>query len=226
MKKFIFIMFSFLISSSFCFSQNDTHEEFARHVVHSLYNDGQISDNAKIEEIFEILRQKGIEPAGGFQKGKILDVEESVQLFGKLISEQKETKIKTIKAVASEYINRITFLKINGKVLVDSKGNNKWKKAKVNMQIKEGAIIKTKNNSEALLQIGTIGNVFLKENCVLDLAKMRLLKDGINENVHLHLAKGKMIVNVQGMSKKSNFQTSIPSALVAVRGTIYEICAE
>lgn len=222
-KLYFSLMVCFLIP---VFSENLTHEKFARHVMTYFADESDFPKTSELTDCFNYLEKKGIVPEGGFGKQKIISVEESVQLFGKLLSVNQNTKRQMDKRIDQHFKNRVTILKLQGDVLVKLKNKADWISASKDLQLKEGDLIKTALDSWTHLRIGTLGTVLLKENSFLDLSTMKLKKDGVNEDIHLHLNKGKLLVNVQGMSKQSEFKTSTPSTIVAVRGTIYEVVAD
>lgn len=228
MKRKIFIVVITLILTV-CFTNISTfadtkyHETFARHVVQFILNKDQIPEGADENYFFNLLEKHGIQPEGGFQKGKKMDIEESILLLGMALADNHTSNKLLEKSQISNYLNRATIIGLQGDVYVKSFSKDEWQKAELNMQLSQSEKIKTGRNSYAQLKVGISGYALLKENSLLDITKMMLKSDGMHENIHLHLDEGRMLINVQGKDKKSSFNTSIPSTLVAVRGTIYEI---
>lgn len=227
MKKAIicFLIVSYCLIAFCKTSSTATHEAFARNVVEFIDNQ-DIHQNETHEYYFNLLRKEGIEPKGGFQEGRELDVEESIQLLGNLIAKEKQNEKKLDATLVLKYRNRVTLLQIKGKVQIKLENDEKWINASVDSALTESTLLKTSKDSWAKLKIGMLGYILLREDSLLDLRKLRVKKNGIDEDIFLHLDQGKMLVNVQGMSKQSDFNTSTPSTLVAVRGTIYEVSAD
>lgn len=211
--------------SFFIYAEELTHEQFAGHVVSFLGKENEISKNLYPQSYFDYLTACGVEPRGGFKQGKIMDIEESISLFNFAISQNKTLKDSIMTKIDQKIRNKVIIVKIIGDVFVQQVENGKWERVIEKARFTAGNKIKTGKDSSVYLRIGTLGNVVLKSDSVLDISKMTVKKDGKNEDIHLHLSKGNALVNVQGMSKKSSFKTSTPSTVVAVRGTIYELSA-
>ena len=129
-----------MLFSNVVFATQTTHDHFARHVAEFLLTEDELK-NSTVEDCFNLLRENGIEPKGGFKKGKKIDVEESIQLFGKLITKDKNYKLIKKSSISSIYKNKVTVLKLQGKVYFKNNPEDKWEKANENIDLSKSAMI-------------------------------------------------------------------------------------
>lgn len=226
MRSFLFLFLFVYIMCFNLFAGTLTHENFARHIVTYIDSQSSILPNTPIEDVFDFLKNKGVEPVGGFETGKTMSIEESVKILGEFLANNDQTKTDVHKRIDHYVKNRVILIQSKGDLYYKDNENSEWKKVNSDSKFNENGSIKTGEQSWAHLRIGTLGNILLKENSVLELSEMTLIQKNQKEDIHLHLSQGRMVVNVHGMDKQSSLKTSTPSTIVSVRGTIFEITAE
>jgi len=107
-----------------------------------------------------------------------------------------------------------------GKVEVQSGGIGDWAKAKPNLPVKEGDIIRTLAKSRCEITLVGGGKVRIGENAelVLNAASVKPMEKNFNAS----LKKGNIWVSAKAaFGEKKNVSVRMPTAVAAIRGTKY-----
>ena len=107
-----------------------------------------------------------------------------------------------------------------GKVEVQSGGTGDWAKAKPNLPVKEGDIIRTLAKSRCEITLVGGGKVRIGENAelVLNAASVKPMEKNFNAS----LKKGNIWVSAKAaFGEKKNVSVRMPTAVAAIRGTKY-----
>ena len=101
-------------------------------------------------------------------------------------------------------------------------GEGEWQQAMFGQKLKGGDQIKTAEESRAELTLGNGSVVRIGEKTVYTLLELSSSDDG--STVKSQLSMGKVWSNVKKMTKKkSEFKIRTPTAIAAIRGTIYDM---
>ena len=117
---------------------------------------------------------------------------------------------------------------IQGEVLVRLQKAKIWQPAETGMVLNEGDIIKTKDNSTAVIHVmdgeQQAAMVDIKKNSQLMIAELRTDKKNLVEHTLLDLAIGKILVTARKLhEKKSKFEIKTPTSIVGIRGTTFTV---
>lgn len=197
-----------------------TQGEFAVRLAKALSLDSGLTDSSPAESYIERLKEKDIEPEGGFQPSKIITKEEKAQLITKAF--QLETPVEE-KPKGVFYRDKAVIVYIEGDVQVRFGGKEEWVKAEKDMKLSENDSIRTGPKSLVDLNVGVAGRVRIKENTELLLKTLSTQAETKRETVCLYLAMGEMIVDVNKVGPDSTFLTTTPTTTVGVRGTVYSV---
>lgn len=107
--------------------------------------------------------------------------------------------------------------------------NQPWKPATVGMVVNQAAVIRTKANSQATLNLdgGDTATVIVKENSQMMLADMTQNKAEGSQKTMLDLALGQILIKAKKIhSEKTSFEVKTPTSIVAVRGTTFSVAVE
>ena len=130
---------------------------------------------------------------------------------------------------AAETKRTATVLEIKGKV--DTRSPDKpWTAAQVGMTLNEKDVIRTKNDSFAvikLLGVAETATVEIKQNSQLMLAELiQDAKKGTQKTL-LDLALGEILIKAQKLHQRnSKFEVKTPTSVVGVRGTTFSVSVE
>ncbi|MBN3039362.1 MAG: FecR domain-containing protein [Candidatus Omnitrophica bacterium] len=122
------------------------------------------------------------------------------------------------------YVNQpATINRVVGDVEYYSKDTNLWQEATADIQLNEGDQIRTGIGAKAelLLQDGSF--IRLKENSSLAIIRARKQTDNDATLYNLDLRVGEIMLELQELSKGSEFKVKTPTAVAAVRGTTYYV---
>ena len=123
----------------------------------------------------------------------------------------------------SDSVGKVTFPM--GNVLLLSKGETQFKKVTFNMDVRNGDKIETKKDSRCEITYND-GSVVRIDELSVYLVEKAEIKDK-EKKVESKLAIGKLWANVKKLfSKNDSWKLHSPSAVVAVRGTVYRMNAE
>ena len=129
-------------------------------------------------------------------------------------------------AAESENVGTINFvLGGPGDVMIKHKDRDEWGSVTLKMDVTEGDILKT--NAESRVEIKLLDDSLLRigEKTELEITLALVRKD--SKKIKSTLKKGKIWANVTKLSGASDeFQIKAPTAVCAVRGTIYRINAD
>ena len=118
---------------------------------------------------------------------------------------------------------------ITGPVEVQRKGQSAWVPAVVGMQLAERDEIRAHAGGSAVLDLPDGSTLFVAENSRLVVAKLEVDPQNNSRRALFHLVVGKVRAVVAEAaitlvrSRQSNFAISTPTAVAAVRGTLYEV---
>ena len=116
-----------------------------------------------------------------------------------------------------------TINKVVGEVECYSKDTNLWQKAAPEIQLTEGDKIKTAIGAKAELILQDDSFIRLKENSTLEIIKARKETDTDATQYDLDLRVGEIMLDLQELTKGSEFKVQTPTAVAAVRGTTYYV---
>jgi hypothetical protein len=122
-------------------------------------------------------------------------------------------------------VGRITFM-LGGadQIQVQHKDDSLWNAAKLNNPVYEGDIVKTSQECRCEVRLNDGGIVRIGEKSVFQFTSAALQK---NQNAKSELKQGQVWANLSHRkSKQKGFQIKTPTAVCAVRGTIYRIDAD
>ncbi|MDZ7337085.1 MAG: FecR domain-containing protein [candidate division KSB1 bacterium] len=122
-------------------------------------------------------------------------------------------------------IGTITFL-VGGTndVMVRHRDSTTWVPAKLKMDLFEGDVVRTAKESRVEVTLLDKSLLRIGEQSEFVLTTATLTKK--SRKVQSELSKGKLWVNITEASGSRNFQVKAPTAVCAVRGTIYRVEAD
>lgn len=121
-----------------------------------------------------------------------------------------------------------TIIEVEGTVEVKAAKQN-WVPAKVDMVLNAGDVIRTMDNSLAVLKLNGIetATVEVKKNSQMRIAELGVNKDNKSQTTMLDLALGDILIKAQKLhSEKSKFEVKTPTSIVGVRGTTFSVSVE
>lgn len=129
-------------------------------------------------------------------------------------------------ARAAEKVGSVTFIVgVTGDVQVKRTGNNDWQNAKLNMDVLGDDLIRTKKESRCEITLLDKSVLRIGEQTEFQLTSANITRN--QKNVKGVLSKGKIWSNVTRLrSQREEFQIKTPTAVCAVRGTVYRIDAD
>lgn len=116
-------------------------------------------------------------------------------------------------------IAKITFY--TGDVRTQPPKKDDWKKAIFQQPLANGEKVKTEDESRAEIGFSDGSIIRIDGNSSLDIVDAK--KDKSGQQVEAKVWSGKVWANVNKMSKKSKFELESPTAVAAVRGTVYRM---
>ncbi|HBE73642.1 MAG TPA: hypothetical protein DDW31_06115 [candidate division Zixibacteria bacterium] len=116
-------------------------------------------------------------------------------------------------------IAKITFY--TGEVKTQPPKKDDWKKAIFQQPLANGEKIKTWDQSRAEIGFSDGSIIRIDGNSSLDIVDAK--KDKAGQQVEAKVWSGKVWANVNKMSKKSKFELESPTAVAAIRGTVYRM---
>lgn len=116
-------------------------------------------------------------------------------------------------------IAKITFY--TGDVRTQPPKKDDWKKAIFQQPLANGEKVKTEDQSRAEIGFSDGSIIRIDGNSSLDIVDAK--KDKSGQQVEAKVWSGKVWANVNKMSKKSKFELESPTAVAAVRGTVYRM---
>lgn len=117
-------------------------------------------------------------------------------------------------------IAKITFY--TGEVQVQKPQKEAWDKALFNQPLNSGQKVKTQDESRAEIGFADGSIIRIDSNSKLDIIDAKKDKGGA-QTATAKVWSGKVWANVNKMSKKTKFQIESPTAVAAVRGTVYRM---
>jgi len=117
-------------------------------------------------------------------------------------------------------IAKITFY--TGEVQVQKPMKDDWGKALFNQPLLSGQKVKTQDESRAEIGFADGSIIRIDSNSKLDIVDAKKEKSGA-QTATAKVWSGKVWANVNKMSKKTKFQIESPTAVAAVRGTVYRM---
>jgi len=121
---------------------------------------------------------------------------------------------------AASSIAKITFY--TGQVQVQKPMKEDWSKAIFNQNLLSGQKVKTQDESRAEIGFADGSILRIDSNSKLDIVDVKKEKSG-SQKATAKVWSGKVWANVNKMSKKTKFQLESPTAVAAVRGTVYRM---
>ena len=106
----------------------------------------------------------------------------------------------------------------------------RWEPAMSDMLLHQGDMIRTRENSTAVLALngsGTTATINLEENSQLAITQLLENPAEASETTLLDLAMGKVLIHAKKLdTEKSRFEVKTPTSIVGVRGTIFSVAVE
>lgn len=198
-----------------------TQGEFVIRLVRGLGWDSGFTNSTDISLYIKRLKDKGIKLADGFKADKIITKDDRALLVSKALA--LEIRSGKLEEVNQRIRDRAVIIHLEGDVWVRCGDSPKWIPAKQGMRLSGKDYIRTGPNSQANLSVGISGRVRIKENTELFLKNLSTEVGDKSETVCLYLAMGEMTVDVKRLNEDSTFITETQTALIGVRGTIYNI---
>ncbi|MBC7188301.1 MAG: FecR domain-containing protein [Calditrichaeota bacterium] len=122
-------------------------------------------------------------------------------------------------------IGTITFLVGNATdITVRHQASNEWLPANLKMELYEGDVIRTAKESRAEITLFDKSILRIGEQTELELNKATIAKKA--KEIQSNLNKGKLWANIAQAGGTRTFQVKAPTAVCAVRGTVYRIDAD
>jgi hypothetical protein len=123
----------------------------------------------------------------------------------------------------SAVVGKVTFPL--GNILILSKSETRFRKVTINMEIKNGDKIETKKESRCEITYNDGSVVRIDELSIYTVEKAEITSQ--EKKVESKLSLGKLWANVKKLfAKTDSWKLHSPSAVVAVRGTVYRMNAE
>ncbi len=119
-------------------------------------------------------------------------------------------------------IGKITFL-LGGPqdVLLKHKNQENWQPAKMNMAIYQADMLQSKEESRCEVKLRDGGVIRIGENTYFEFTNSIIKEKKLNTRTVLK--RGKIWANLSKRKGKSDFQIKAPTAVCAVRGTIFRV---
>lgn len=132
---------------------------------------------------------------------------------------------------AEETKRTATIISFEGKVDVQREGDIKWIPGKEGMVLNEGDVVRTKENSRAVLELtgiaGEEATVEMEENSLLMLTELIMDEEKKSHKTFLDLAVGRILIKAKEMrSEESDFEVKTPTSVVGIRGTVFAVEVE
>jgi len=118
---------------------------------------------------------------------------------------------------------------LTGQVEVQKKGDTQWVPAIVGGRLAEGDNIRAHAGASAVLDLPDGSTIFVAENSRIAVTKLEFDQQNQGRQAFFHLVVGKVraVVSQAAISlvkaRQSNFAISTPTAVAAVRGTVYVV---
>lgn len=132
-------------------------------------------------------------------------------------------------AIAADSPRIAKVLEMEGSVEVKS-ASGSWMPAAIDMELKQGDMIRTKASSFALLNVDGMAQtatVEVKQNSELTLAELTADVEARSQSTLLDLALGEVLIKAKKLhSDKSKFEVKTPTSIVGVRGTTFSVAVE
>jgi hypothetical protein len=132
-------------------------------------------------------------------------------------------------APAQQQAGSAEFKRVVGRVEVLKKGQAQWLPAVVGAKLVEGDDIRAFASASAELALPDGSTVLLAENSRLLVSKLDYNPQDQSRTMLLHLVVGKVLASVTHATlslirtRQSNFAITTPTAVAAVRGTLFEV---
>ena len=122
----------------------------------------------------------------------------------------------------SQSIGKISFI-LGGQddIAIQRAGKSDWQNARIYSSIYNGDQITTKDESRCETKLNDKSIIRIGENTTFSFAANQLEK-----NISAEIKTGRVWANISKLSIRNNFQVRTPTAVCAVRGTIYRIDAD
>jgi len=131
-----------------------------------------------------------------------------------------------INVFAAETGRQAKIINVKGDVIVKKSGQESWIPAKIDMIMTQGDVIKTGNESNALLDLGGSGTAEINPNSQLSLAQIAQDTTG-NKKTLLDLAVGEVFIKAEKLrTTEEKFEVKTPTSIVGVRGTKFSVKVE
>ncbi|MDD5428891.1 MAG: FecR domain-containing protein [Candidatus Omnitrophica bacterium] len=128
---------------------------------------------------------------------------------------------------AAETVRQAKVMSTSGDTMLKKAGESLWLPAKTDMIVNQGDTIKTAKGSSAILNLGGAGNVEVKENSQLSVARLVQDADTGDKKTLLDLAMGEVFIKAEKLrNKEEKFEVKTPTSIVGVRGTKFSVKVE
>ncbi len=116
-------------------------------------------------------------------------------------------------------IARVTYY--TGDFRVQQPGRDAWKKAVINESLKSGEKVKTYDESRGEVAFADGSIIRIDANSNLDIVELK--RDKAGQTAQAKVWSGKVWASVNKASKKTKFELESPTAVAAVRGTVFRM---
>lgn len=111
-----------------------------------------------------------------------------------------------------------------GEVKTQGKVQTKWYQVKIYQPLKTGDKIKTFENSKSEIALADGSVIRMDSNSTMDMVDLK--KDKSTQTAETKVWAGKVWANVGKMGKRTKFSIESPTAVAAVRGTVYRMTVD
>ncbi|MDI6739828.1 MAG: FecR family protein [Candidatus Edwardsbacteria bacterium] len=108
-----------------------------------------------------------------------------------------------------------------GDFRIQEPGRDDWKKAVINEALTSGNKVKTQDQSRGEVAFADGSIIRIDANSNLDIVALK--KDKAGQTAQAKVWSGKVWASVNKMSKKTKFELESPTAVAAVRGTVFRM---
>ncbi len=227
MKKLFIIASLFIIISAIFILPSPAQEQmtqakFIANIVAYLHIQHKLPQDPKFTDYVKLLTEEGFKLPADMAPEKAISRGEKADLLSQLMN-RDTVAADELAAKREKYRGRAIIQKMQGKVFVKVGGTKEWVPAEVNMSLSQTDAIKTGKNSSLHLKVGVGGNIIVKEETEVTLREITEGKLRKSEKILIYLAMGEITVDARFIEKDSTLETYTPTAVAAVRGTIYTV---
>lgn len=225
-SKLLHLISIFIIYTLFCFSSAPyytavaaeeegkvTQLQFMFHLANVMGL--KLPENAHAADCIKALELRGITIPGGYRPNEFITAKQMAIMLIPAMGLDK-TKFERIKKqIGLSYKDRAVIINIVGDVKIKPRETDKWDTAKPGTTLGLEDIIKTGKDSAAVVRLGEISVVKIKQNTTITV--YQLAKEPI-----IYMERGNIILDTRGSPHASLHYIITPTTVAAARGTIIE----